>query len=48
MAIMLDEPRADACMAAIEQDPDLAISAGTLAEAFVVALRRGMGRGWNN
>lgn len=43
MAIILDEPMAEACMTAIERDPELAISAGTLAEALVVAARRGIG-----
>jgi len=43
MAIVLDEARAKACVATIEQEPELAISAGTLAEALVVAARRGVG-----
>ena len=43
MAIVLDEPNAEACMTAIERDPELAISAGTLAESLVVAARRGIG-----
>jgi ribonuclease VapC len=43
MAIVLDEPQAGPCMAAIEQNRDLAISAGTLAETRVVATRRGVG-----
>ena len=43
MAIVLDEPEAGACATAIEQNRDLAISAGTLAEALVVATRRGVG-----
>ncbi|HME28147.1 MAG TPA: type II toxin-antitoxin system VapC family toxin [Acetobacteraceae bacterium] len=43
MAIVLNEPQAEACMAAIEQEPELAISAATLAEALVVATRRGIG-----
>jgi ribonuclease VapC len=43
MAIVLDEPQAGACIAAIEQNRDLAISAGTLAETLVVATRRGVG-----
>lgn len=43
MAIVLDEPQAGPCMTAIEQNRDLAISAGTLAEALVVAARRGIG-----
>ena len=43
MAIVLDEPEAGACATAIEQNRDLAISAGTLAETLVVATRRGVG-----
>jgi ribonuclease VapC len=43
MAIVLDEPQADPCMAVIEQNRDLAISAGTLAESLIVATRRGVG-----
>jgi ribonuclease VapC len=40
MAIMLDEPEADACVAALEAEDDLLISAGTVAEALIVAARR--------
>ncbi|HEV7346636.1 MAG TPA: type II toxin-antitoxin system VapC family toxin [Devosia sp.] len=40
MAIILDEPHADACMAAIERNNDLLLSAGTMAEALIVAGRR--------
>ncbi|WP_216329859.1 type II toxin-antitoxin system VapC family toxin [Rhizobium sp. X9] len=40
MAILLDEPTADACTAALETDEPLLISAGTLAEAMIVAQRR--------
>lgn len=43
MAIVLDEPAADACMAALESEVDLLISAGTVAEALVVAARRNVG-----
>ena len=43
MAIVLDDPQAGSCMSAIEPNRDLAISAGTLAEALVVAMRRGVG-----
>jgi len=42
MAIVLDEPLADACMAAIEAENDLLISAGTVAEALIVAAHRGI------
>jgi ribonuclease VapC len=43
MAILLDEPSADACIAAIEAENNLLISAGTVAEALIVAGRRGIG-----
>jgi ribonuclease VapC len=43
MAIVLDEPQAGPCMTAIQQNRDLAVSAGTLAETLVVAARRGVG-----
>ena len=40
MAIVLNEPEAEACAAALEQEDDLLISAGTVAEAMIVAGRR--------
>ncbi len=40
MAIMLDEPDADTCVAALEAENDILISAGTVAEALIVAARR--------
>lgn len=40
MAILLKEPRATACVAALAADDDYLISAGTLAEAFIVAAGR--------
>ena len=43
MAIMLNEPRADACAAALEAEDRLLISAGTVAEALIVAGRRNVG-----
>lgn len=43
MAILLDEPGAEGCMAAIEAADALLISAGTMAEALVVAGRRDLG-----
>ncbi|MCW8060830.1 type II toxin-antitoxin system VapC family toxin [Agrobacterium tumefaciens] len=43
MAIVLDEPQAKACMAAIEGDRELLISAGTIAEALIVSARRNVG-----
>ncbi|MDX3911035.1 MAG: type II toxin-antitoxin system VapC family toxin [Sphingobium sp.] len=44
MAILLNEPEADACIAAIEAEDRLAISAGTLAETLIVAGRRNVGQ----
>lgn len=43
MAIVLDEPEARACIAALEAEDDLVISAGTVAEALIVAGRRNVG-----
>lgn len=43
MAIVLDEPEADACIAALEAENTILISAGTVAEALVVAARRNVG-----
>ena len=43
MAILLDEPEAEGCMAAIEAADKLLISAGTVAEALIVAGRRNLG-----
>jgi ribonuclease VapC len=43
MAILLDEPEADDCMVAIEEADRLLISAGTMAEALIVAGRRNLG-----
>jgi ribonuclease VapC len=40
MAIVLNEPEADACIATLETEDDLLISAGTVAEALIVAARR--------
>ena len=40
MAIMLGEPLSDACMDVLEAEPEVSISAGTLAEALIVARRR--------
>ena len=42
MAVILDEPPAAACIRALEDAPGLLISAVTLAEALVVATRRGV------
>jgi ribonuclease VapC len=43
MAILLKEPKTVAAMAALEADPDVVISAGTLAEALIVATRQNIG-----
>ncbi len=40
MAVLLSEPRADAIAAILEAEPHVLISAGTLAEALIVAGRR--------
>jgi ribonuclease VapC len=41
VAIALREANADACIQVIEAEPDVLISAGTLAELLVVSARRG-------
>ena len=43
MAIVLDEPEGDACIAALEAEDGLLISAGTVAEALIVSARRNVG-----
>jgi ribonuclease VapC len=43
MAILLNEPDADSCIAVLEAENDLVISAGTVAEALIVAARRDVG-----
>ena len=43
MAIVFGEPQAEACMEAIEGADGLLISAGTVAEALIVAGRRNVG-----
>jgi len=43
MAIVLNEPEADACVAALETADGLLISGGTVAEALIVAARRNVG-----
>ncbi len=43
MAILLDDRNADACMAALEAENDLLISAGTVVEALIVSARRNVG-----
>lgn len=44
MAIVLDERSADACTDCLAEQAEVAISAGTLAEAIIVAGRRGVRR----
>jgi ribonuclease VapC len=43
MAILLNEPEAEACVAALEAEERILISAGTAAEALIVAARRNVG-----
>jgi ribonuclease VapC len=43
MAVLLDEPQSGRCIEAMVAEPRLAISAGTLAEAVIVAGRHGAG-----
>lgn len=43
MAILLGEPEANDCIAALERGGDLLLSAGTMAEALIVAAGRNVG-----
>lgn len=43
MAIVLDEPLAVACMEVLQVEAEVLISAGTVAEAMIVAGRRNVG-----
>ena len=43
MAIALGEAAADACINLLETEPKIIISAGTVAEALIVAARRNVG-----
>jgi ribonuclease VapC len=43
MAIVLDEPAAGVCIAALEAEDEILISAGTLAETLIVSARRNVG-----
>ena len=43
MAILLGEPEADVCIAALEGGGDLLLSVGTMTEALIVAARRNVG-----
>jgi ribonuclease VapC len=45
MAIALDEPEAAACIAALEADDEILISAATVAESLIVAAHRNVGEG---
>jgi ribonuclease VapC len=44
MAIALREQQARACMVALHAENEVVISAGTLAEALIVSMRRGVGQ----
>lgn len=44
MAILLNEPEANDCIAALETEDELLISTGTVAEALIVAARRNVGK----
>lgn len=43
MAVLLDDPKANAISESLATAPSLSLSAGTLAEALIVARRRGVG-----
>jgi ribonuclease VapC len=43
MAIVLDGTEANACIAMLEKEDNILISAGTIAEALIVAARRNVG-----
>ncbi|MFZ3352730.1 MAG: type II toxin-antitoxin system VapC family toxin [Xanthobacteraceae bacterium] len=43
MAIVLGEPEANACIEVLEAEADVLVSAGTVAEALIVAGRRRVG-----
>lgn len=43
MAIVLDEPQATDCIAILEAEDDILISAATVAEALIVSERRNVG-----
>ncbi len=43
MAVVLGEAEADACIAALEIEDEILISAATIAEALIVATRRNVG-----
>ena len=43
MAVLLDEPETEACVEALSTSDRIVISAGTVAEALIVAQRRSLG-----
>ena len=43
MAVLLDEPETEACAEALSTADRIVVSAGTVAEALIVAERRGLG-----
>jgi len=43
MAVVFDEPQAEACIAVFSCEDDILISAGTMAEAMIVSARRNVG-----
>lgn len=43
MAILLNEPQSDACIAALAAEDEILMSAGTVAEALIVAGRQRLG-----
>lgn len=47
MAVVLDEPQAADCISLLESDEDVLISAGTVAEAMIVATTRNVGAEMN-
>ncbi len=48
MAVIFNEPQAEACIAAFEAEDNILISAGTVAEALIVARRRNVGEELEN
>ena len=44
MSVLLDEPETEPCVEALVTNDRIVISAGTVAEALIVAGRRGLGR----
>ena len=48
MAVLLDEPETAACAEALATNDQIVVSAGTVAEALIVAERRGLGEWLNN